>query len=54
MGNSANNILDFEDPGMLSDELMNVPGFTNELISHTLAVSPRPNKPLAKSEVTRQ
>ena len=47
MSNTANNFLDFEDPGMLPDELMDVPGFMNELIAHTLAVSPRPNKPLA-------
>lgn len=47
MTESKNNILDFEDPGMLADELMNVPGFVNELMNHTLAVSPRPNKPLA-------
>ena len=47
MATNQNNILDFEDPGMLSDELMNVPGFVNELMNHTLAVSPRPNKPLA-------
>lgn len=47
MDNRSNNILDFEDPGMLADELLHVPGFVNELMSHTLAVSPRPNKPLA-------
>lgn len=47
MATNQNNILDFEDPGMLADELMHVPGFVNELMNHTLAVSPRPNKPLA-------
>ena len=47
ISNNGSNILDFEDPGMLNDELMNVPGFVNELMNHTLAVSPRPNKPLA-------
>ena len=47
MATNQNNILDFEDPGMLADELMHVPGFVNELMCYTLAVSPRPNKPLA-------
>ena len=47
MTDNKNNILDFEDPGMLADELMHVPGFVNELMNHTLEVSPRPNKTLA-------
>lgn len=42
-----NNALDFQDPGTMSDELLNVPGFVNELKDYTLAVSPRPNPPLA-------
>ena len=40
-------LLDFQDPGILSKELLNVPGFVNELNDYTLAVSPRPNPPLA-------
>lgn len=47
MATENNNALDFEDPGMLSDELMNVPGFVNELMDYTMKVAPRPNKPLA-------
>ena len=47
MNEHKNDILDFEDPGTLPDELMDVPGFTGELMNHTLAVSPRPNRPLA-------
>jgi len=42
-----NNLLDFQDPGTLPHELMDVPGFVNQLKEHTLAVSPRPNEPLA-------
>ena len=41
------NVLDFEDPGVLPNELMAVPGFVNELKDYTLATSPRPNEPLA-------
>ncbi len=39
--------LDFEDPGELSNELLSVPGFVNELKEHTMKVAPRPNEPLA-------
>lgn len=42
-----NNILDFEDPGTLRKELMDVPGFVNGLKEHTLRTSARPNEPLA-------
>lgn len=42
-----NNILDFEDPGALPKEFMDVPGFVNELKNHTLSVAARPNEPLA-------
>ncbi|MCQ2390460.1 MAG: DUF3987 domain-containing protein [Kiritimatiellae bacterium] len=42
-----NNALDFQDPGTMSNELLAVPGFINELKDHTLAVAPRPNEPLA-------
>ena len=42
-----NNILDFQDPGTLTNELLDVPGFVNELKDYTLAVAPRPNEPLA-------
>jgi len=41
------NKLNFHDPGPMRDELLNVPGFVNELKNYTLAVSPRPNPPLA-------
>ena len=44
---TSNNSLDFRDPGMMSDELLSVPGFINELKNYTIAVSPRPNPPLA-------
>jgi len=37
------NALDFEDPGKIDDELLDVPGFVNELKEHTLAIAPRPN-----------
>jgi len=47
MAHADNNYLDFQDPGTMSDELLSVPGFVNELKDHTLAVSPRPNPPLA-------
>ena len=46
MANSRN-ALDFQDPGTMGEELLSVPGFVNELKDHTLAVSPRPNPPLA-------
>jgi len=42
-----NNLLDFQDPGAISEELLDVPGFVNELKNHTLAVSPRPNAVIA-------
>ena len=45
--NTENNLLDFQDPGALPTELMDVPGFVNELKDYTLAVAPRPNEPLA-------
>lgn len=45
--NASSNALDFRDPGTMSEELLNVPGFVNELKDYTLAVSPRPNPPLA-------
>ena len=45
--NTENNALDFRDPGPMSNELLSVPGFVNELKNHTLAVAPRPNEPLA-------
>ena len=45
--NTENNLLDFQDPGALPTELMDVPGFVNGLKEHTLAVAARPNEPLA-------
>ena len=47
MNANTTNALDFQDPGTMSEELLNVPGFVNELKNYTLAVSPRPNPPLA-------
>ena len=47
MATETNNVLDFRDPGAMSEELLSVPGFVNELKNHTLAVAPRPNEPLA-------
>ena len=38
---NQNNVLDFQDPGMMPNELMDMPGFVNELKEHTLAVAPR-------------
>jgi len=37
------NVLDFQDPGAIDSELLEVPGFIGQLTNHTLAVSPRPN-----------
>ena len=45
--NTHNNVLDYQDPGELSEELLSVPGFVNELKNHTLAVAARPNPALA-------
>ena len=39
--------LDSQEPSSLSNELISVPGFINELKEYTIAVSPRPNPPLA-------
>ena len=36
-----------EDPGLLPEELLSVPGFVNALMEHTLSTSPYPNRPLA-------
>ena len=47
MNTSKNSLLDFQDPGMMPNELMDMPGFVNTLKNHTLAVAPRPNEPLA-------
>jgi len=47
MANIYNNLLDFQDPGVLPHELMDVPGFINELKEHTMDVAARPNEPLA-------
>ena len=47
MNANTTNALDFQDPGTMSEELLNVPGFVNELKNYTLAVSPRPNPSLA-------
>jgi hypothetical protein len=32
------------DPGLLPDELLHVPGFITEVMAHTLATAPRPNR----------
>ena len=48
MINSRNNdILNFQEPGALDEELLNVPGFVNELTNHTLAQAHSPNRALA-------
>ena len=41
MATETNNVLDFRDPGALSEELLCVPGFVNELKNHTF----RPRTP---------
>ena len=41
------NALDFQDPGRIPSELLDMPGFVHDLKSHTLAVAPRPNETLA-------
>lgn len=38
---------EFEDPGALQDELLEVPGFVGALMEHTLSCAPYPNKVLA-------
>lgn len=45
--NKEKNLLDFQDPGNLSQELLSVPGFVNGLKEYTLKVAPRPNEMLA-------
>ena len=35
------------DPGLMPDDLLNVPGFIGEVIEHTLATSPYPNRTMA-------
>jgi len=40
-------LLDFQDPGKLSDELLDMPGFVNELTNYTLDQSHSPNRALA-------
>jgi len=47
MANCTHNLLDFQDPGALPKELMQVPGFVNGLKEHTMAIAARPNEPLA-------
>lgn len=43
MINDSNNLLNFQDPGALDDELLNVPGFINELTDPTFSPStPQP------------
>ena len=41
------NVLDFQDPGTLPNELLDLPGFVNELTDYTLAESHSPNRTLA-------
>ena len=45
--NNTDSILQVKDPGTMGNELLSVPGFVNALKNYTLAVSPRPNPPLA-------
>jgi len=44
---NQNNLLDFQDPGKLSEELLDMPGFVNELTDYTLDQSHSPNRALA-------
>jgi len=44
---NTNNILDFQDPGALSEELLDMPGFVNELTDYTLTQAHSPNRTLA-------
>jgi len=44
---NQNNLLDFQDPGKLSEELLDMPGFVNELTDYTLGQSHSPNRALA-------
>ena len=41
------NVLDFQDPGTLPNELLDMPGFVNELTDYTLSESHSPNRTLA-------
>jgi hypothetical protein len=36
-----------QDPGLVPEDLLSVPGFVDMLIDHTLATAPYPNRPLA-------
>jgi len=47
MANCTHNLLDFQDPGMIDDELLDVPGFVNELTDYTLSQAHSPNRTLA-------
>lgn len=41
------NLLEFQDPGALGDELLDVPGFVNQLTDYTLSQAHSPNRTLA-------
>ena len=47
MASNHNHLLDFEDPGMMPKELMDMPGFVNELKDYTLLTGQRNNEPIA-------
>ena len=50
--NTEHNLLDFQDPGTMNPELLNVPSFVNELKNYILAVAPRiVNKRLAAAVI---
>ena len=54
MANPNNsNVLDFQDPGTLPNELLDMPGFVNELTDYTLSESHSPNRMLAFLGATR-
>jgi len=42
-----NNVLDFQDPGEMDEELLHMPGFVDQLTDYTLAASHSPNRTLA-------
>ena len=46
---NENNALDFRNPGPISDALLSVPGFVDDLRDHTLESGYSPNKVLAFS-----
>ena len=51
MANPNNsNVLDFQDPGTLPNELLDMPGFVNELTDYTLSESHSPKAMLHEAQ----